>query len=370
MNAPTTALKVPRPQSRSFLGDLKFRQKMLLLPAVAMCSYLALLAVTHSLGERNGLLLSRIESGYAPALENSRDQEELLLQIQRVLQDAVAAEDDDGFTRADALRDTFAGKLAAARTNPVIPPERVEASAQKFADYYQLARSTSFALVHKSAKADLNAQIGEMAARFKAVREELAHATQLEKNEMRDAFVAAQELQRRSTIIDAAVIAVCMTLILTLSFWIVRGLAGPLLELTAAATRIAVDGDLNHRLEIRSSDEVGMLASSFQAMVEKLRSIPTAISGSLGELNTAVGSLTELTRGQTASLQRQAAGLSEASATTQEIKQTSAVAASKAEQVLSVAVKAEQLGASGQVAIEASIGGASRALPPTTARGV
>ncbi|MBI2374836.1 MAG: HAMP domain-containing protein [Deltaproteobacteria bacterium] len=55
-----------------------------------------------------------------------------------------------------------------------------------------------------------------------------------------------------------------------LAFYVGRSVAGPVRLLESGAARIAA-GDLETRIEIRSNDEVGRLASAFNAMTEALR---------------------------------------------------------------------------------------------------
>ena len=131
----------------------------------------------------------------------------------------------------------------------------------------------------------------------------------------------------------------------------------PIGELTRVTADIVAKGDLTQEIRVESSDEVGRLASAFQEMVKKLRAIPTTLKTSVQDLETAVSALNDVTKSQTTIVQRQASGLAEASATTQEIKQTSAVAAGKAEAVGQIAKKAEEFSGSGQTAVEASIAG-------------
>jgi len=337
------------------LKNLKLRQKMMLLPALVTLSFLATLAVTEVLAARNAEHLSRIERYHVPALGLSRDMDEDLELIQQTFQNAVASEDEDGLTQADALRDHFAARLLD-QERLEGQPGHFEKISQDFQGYYRLARATTAQMMRK-APGDLSRPLKEMTASYNALNAELLQITQRDREEINEAFASASRLQRISRATTAGVTLLCLLLTVAASLWISTGVARPLLALSQAARRIATEGDLNQKLEIHSTDEIGELGKSFQAMVEKLRSIPTAILGSVEELSSAVTSLSELTGGQTESLQRQAAGLAEASATTQEIKQTSSVASTKAETVLQVAAKADELSASGQRAVESSIQG-------------
>ena len=131
----------------------------------------------------------------------------------------------------------------------------------------------------------------------------------------------------------------------------------PVQGLTEATIRIVNSGDLTQTIQVTSQDEIGQLARAFNLMLARLRQIPLSLQGSVDDLGNAVTNLTSLTRTQTLSVQRQASGLAEASATTQEIRQTSSIAATKAETVLQVATRAEELSGIGRAAVGESIEG-------------
>jgi len=162
---------------------------------------------------------------------------------------------------------------------------------------------------------------------------------------------------RAATLRYAGISLVFLFIGLTVVGWSLGRMVSPIRALTEATTRIVSAGDLTQRVPVGSNDEIGQLATAFNLMLDKLRQVPLSLQGSVNDLGAAVEGLTKITRTQTASVQRQASGVSEASATTQEIKQTSAVAASKAETVLQVATKAEAFSGAGQSSVEASIQG-------------
>jgi methyl-accepting chemotaxis protein len=147
-----------------------------------------------------------------------------------------------------------------------------------------------------------------------------------------------------------AITGIVLGLLLTL-FSVVR----PITELRRLTADIVRRGDLTQKIRTRSRDEVGQLAATFAQMVEKLREVPLSLGESAQLLTDAVGRLKETAREQTEMVNRQAAALQEAQVTVQEIKQTSAMAAQKADAVLQVAERADEIGKSGERAIEESL---------------
>ena len=106
-----------------------------------------------------------------------------------------------------------------------------------------------------------------------------------------------------------------------------------------------------------STDEIGTLASGMNAVLAKLRALPLALQASASRLGDAGSHLRAANDEQQQSLTRQAAALHEAQVTSEEIKRTSLMAADRADAVLQVARRAEELGQKGELAVEQSVTG-------------
>ena len=129
----------------------------------------------------------------------------------------------------------------------------------------------------------------------------------------------------------------------------------PVQELTRITSEIVRKGDLTQEIAVTSTDEIGELARSFNALVQRLREIPAALRESTELLASSVADLSAFTTGQSQTLTRQAAALQETQVTAQEIKQTSLVAAQKAEAIIQVTDRAESVSRSGELAVEQSL---------------
>jgi methyl-accepting chemotaxis protein len=147
----------------------------------------------------------------------------------------------------------------------------------------------------------------------------------------------------------AGIVAALLLVLLT----VVR----PLRELTRATSAIVSKGDLTQEIRVQSRDEIGQLADSFRSMVQKLREIPVSLTDATRVLHDAVNNLSKSSSEHGQMLTRQAAALQETQVTAQEIKQTSLLASQKAEIVLAVAERADQISREGEAAIEQSLGG-------------
>ncbi len=142
------------------------------------------------------------------------------------------------------------------------------------------------------------------------------------------------------------------------SFLLARRITQPITSLSAVVGRIVQEGDLTPTIEVQAhGDEVSELADAFRRMLTNLRVTTTSLQSGTKVLSETVEELTRATLQQEQNISRQAAALQETQVTAQEIKQTSILASEKANAVLTVASKAEEIGRSGEAAINESLGG-------------
>jgi methyl-accepting chemotaxis protein len=170
--------------------------------------------------------------------------------------------------------------------------------------------------------------------------------------------VSVVESEARSFLRRATAFAVVGLLAgFVLSTVVSRRVVRSIRHLIEVSRRIVDRNDLTQRIESDSDDEVGQLADSFSLMVDALRNALTALRSASSSLLDAAEQLRETTDAERELLNRQAAALQETQVTAQEIKQTSALAAEKARMVVQAADRADQIGRSGEGAVQESING-------------
>ncbi len=108
------------------------------------------------------------------------------------------------------------------------------------------------------------------------------------------------------------------------SLVMVSRLVRPVLKLTTLAQRIVEQGDLTQDVAETSSDEIGVLAQAFGALVNKLRTIPATLQAAVRQLSEVVTAIGAMTNEQGATLSRQSASL-ETAVVAKEIQETSAL---------------------------------------------
>ena len=336
-------------------SGLKFRHKMVLPAAAVVAAALVATGVTTALSRQASQELTRVEREHAPALEISRDLEELLVRMQRQLQDASDAEDLGSLKVADATHQEMRQRIDAAR-EAGLGAAAVDRLATQVDEYHGLARATAERIIRREQGEVVTAAKAAMVARARALSSELADRTAHARASMAAGFEAARRLQARSSLLGALIMILAAVGATALSWFIAGGLSRPLETLHQAALRIA-EGDLTVPIEVESNDEVGALAGAFLGMTGRLRAIIATLRTASGDLSGAAVELERLTRAQTTLLERQATGIAQTSSTTRELEQTSSMASSRATSVLEVARRAADFSLQGQGSAQQSVEG-------------
>ncbi|HZN93753.1 MAG TPA: methyl-accepting chemotaxis protein, partial [Myxococcales bacterium] len=167
----------------------------------------------------------------------------------------------------------------------------------------------------------------------------------------------AYELIRSLHLATVAGAAVLIAVAVALAFWVSRRLIQPIRALQQTVTTIMRDKDLTQPVPVSSSDEIGELASSFAEMVQRLREMLHRLRLAAFAFSSAAQALHAATDDQKVAFTRQAFTLEEANTTAKEIKQTSMLAAKKAESMLEAAIRADEVGKQGEASLAATLGG-------------
>jgi methyl-accepting chemotaxis protein len=129
------------------------------------------------------------------------------------------------------------------------------------------------------------------------------------------------DLGRRRFSLSAVFASLLLSVLLTT--WVARRLSRNVGAVAAAAGRIAA-GDLSSRAPVDSSDEVGMMATSFNAMAESLEALVDQLVVASEEVTISATQLNSAADQLAATTTEQSAAVTEASATTEELARASA----------------------------------------------
>ncbi len=256
------------------LADWPIGRKVTLMPIVAGI-VLAVIVIVIPLFAiaRTSSVMERIEQDDFPASELARDLVETLDKIQRSLQDASTALDEEQLTETDKLRDLFVAELKDYRANKSIDPVAVDELQRRFGAYYDLARRTVLRKIQNETGEGLLAALQSTMREYNGIRETVETMRQKGKDAMAERFGEARTEQARADRIVWAMSGFSLVGILVL-FWLSVVVGRMITRPTAAAVTTAdrlARGDTEVAFEAGSKDEIGQLMRSLQRTVEYLK---------------------------------------------------------------------------------------------------
>ncbi len=127
--------------------------------------------------------------------------------------------------------------------------------------------------------------------------------------------------------------------------------------IVAHAAEAVTTGDLTQRVQVRSGDEIGVLANAFNAMVIGLSNLSKEVRESAQAINSATSEILATVSEHTASANEQSAAVSETSATTEEVRASAEQSAAKANDVAQLAQASLRVTQDGSQAVQAIISG-------------
>src|SRR4051812_4332773 len=189
---------------------------------------------------------------------------------------------------------------------------------------------------------------------------------QLRIDELRDKDVKkAEGLESQAQLVGLVLALVALLLAGLLAVIISRAISRPLGKIKAAA-ETAASGDLTVTVDIDSKDEIGVLAASFQAMVESVRTIVTnvtATAGSIagasqqmaatsGEAGQAVGEIAKAINDVASGAERQVRIVEDARGVTEEMLAAAQAGAAGAKDTAAAAEQARTVSEEGMTSVE------------------
>jgi methyl-accepting chemotaxis protein len=259
----------------AYVENRSFRQKIEMLPRLALTGLVVVFALSLLAGALNGWKLGQIGTGHVPALQRSRDMEETLERVQRDLQDAVALRDPQKLTDTDTLRTRFLLAGDSLRAAGVSDAAAVDSLKGGFETYYLLARGTTQRFIEGQADPRMIADLKEMTRRRDELRARLEAMRTERVSAISSAFRTAYVLQALALALVLLVALGVGWLLVTLSRGVVRSLTRQVDEAVDVAERLAA-GEMDTHVEVTSDDEMGRLMVSMRGMVQYLQGMAAA----------------------------------------------------------------------------------------------
>ena len=273
------------------LKNWKMGYKIMVMPVLAAVAFLGIVILTPQAVTENEELMTRIETGYFPANQLTDDLVEMLAGIQRGLQDAAAAGDQDLLSEPDEQAEVLLGRLVEGKANQTLDTEELRELERRFREYYALASGTTLRIIQGETGEGLIAALDTMRRQYNQIRQSVEDAKVRGLENMEQAFETARTNQQRSATVISRVMSfsiACIVVLGVFSVFLVRTITGPVSRAVGAANRLA-EGDLGASIEVGSRDEIGQLLVSMQRMGEYLREMAkVAESLAAGDLSVKV----------------------------------------------------------------------------------
>jgi len=262
---------------------MKVAHKIVLMPALAVAALILVFTVVQLTRSANENLDRRIETGYLPAVTMGLELDQLLAELQRGLQDAVASADEELLVETDDLHDRFLEIVGLAGRNETLVGSQVMALGRDFEAYYGLARRTSLRLINMEMGADLQDALRETVERYNNLRGTLETIIVTSNSNITEAFERARSNQTRATVLYLVVVVISIAALATLSYSVVRSISSSLNRVVAVSAEVA-EGELTRRVKIVGDDELGSMGASINRALDRMRDAVEGFGANAGGL--------------------------------------------------------------------------------------
>ncbi len=249
---------------------LTVRARLLGLVGAAVGGFLITLLTRGVVAHQVEGRLKSIQAYYVPRVELGPQLDSKFQQVQRGLQDAVAARDLDMLAATGAQKQGLLDALAAAG-DAVSPSDAAELRAA-LEDYYAAAYDVSRRLIAEEGGESLVLLMAQMQAKQGAVTKLIRKTVAFDKAALAEAFAAAAAAQ--STVGQVGLIAsgTCLAALILLTLTLGRSILRSLADLSAGFTRFG-KSDFQHPIAVLGEDELAEVARQANRMADSLQKL-------------------------------------------------------------------------------------------------
>ena len=248
--------------------DIKLRNKIILLPVIAIAACMIIILVTWLYNQRNDKLLTLTETGYAPAADICAKLEGELANIQRTLQYAVSAQDAKELENANQFKDSFLTLLATAKSNAVLPKSIINKLEEEFNTYFPLASKTSQLMISGNMNEQVISSMQSMQTLYNNIKEKLTTLTKESTDNMHKALTDSRKNQQKSLTAVLAFTSFAIFFLAIISYLGIVSITRPLKEIMDVAADLAKGKNSEVKYAIDSKDEIGELGEVFSTVID------------------------------------------------------------------------------------------------------
>jgi methyl-accepting chemotaxis protein len=270
------------------LTNLKIGSRLTTGFAIVICVFLAAMSVVLYFQKETLQAAQQIQRESLPFALTADEMVLDVTQVQQFLQDAAATHNRDSFGEADKYAQDF--KKNSAKFRAMFEKEQDTEALKKLAEidqnfdaFYELGKKMTEIYISKGIEAG-NLLMPDFDKRSSALGEVLGELRQVqvdEANAMANTIVQGSMHSQNALLLGGVIGLLLGGLI---SYWVTTTIVSPVTQLQTAIEDIESKGDFSQRVRIKSGDEIGAMANSFNALLDAQQKAISEVSSVVGQM--------------------------------------------------------------------------------------
>jgi len=253
------------------MNNLRFFYKLMLFPILFGFFFIITYVLTAYFNTQNKNLLDQTENVFLLNVETSILLNQKLSMVQRTLQDAVAAADQNKLTDADTTANQL-NNLCLELNKKVGTNAKVDSIIAQFKLYYSNAREVSSGMILGDFSEDLSNKLNIMMEQYNIVAKLITSFEIESKNEIVLHFENFRSNTKTATIITTIVVAIGIVIFIALSLFISRAIVNPIREIVSYMQQISKK-QIYFEIRENRKDEIGELYHSINEINKNFKEI-------------------------------------------------------------------------------------------------
>jgi len=253
------------------MNNLRFFYKLMLFPILFGIFFIITYVLTAYFNTQNKNLLDQTENVFLLNVETSILLNQKLSMVQRTLQDAVAAADQNKLTDADTTANQL-NNLCLDLNKKVGTNAKVDSIIAQFKLYYSNAREVSSGMILGDFSEDLSNKLNIMMEQYNIVAKLITSFEIESKNEIVLHFENFRSNTKTATIITTIVVAIGIVIFIALSLFISRAIVNPIREIVSYMQQISKK-QIYFEIRENRKDEIGELYHSINEINKNFKEI-------------------------------------------------------------------------------------------------
>jgi methyl-accepting chemotaxis protein len=342
----------------SFLAKLSIAQKLFLIPAMGIVSFIVFVGFTSITASNNVSLLEDAREIQFPALLSSRTALVNMQNVKASLSSAVTTGDEEALDKAKAEADITVENLRVIQALNANLSAEIAPILAGFNKYFEVAYGVSESMVNNTADFSRLAELSqEMNNAFDTATSELTQFSEKQLTDFKDAIETSNLAAKQLSNVGIIMGVVTSIFMLAIAIPIVRNLRGSIMNVVNSLKDIAQeDGDLTLRLSTTNKDEIGDLVHWFNQFIEKLQNVVKDIGNASQPLAALAGNLNQVSDNARTTIAAQQMSASDARSAVDEMTSSVTAVATSASEAAQAASEASGAADEGQKVVNQTVG--------------